>query len=45
MAFIKPDENAIKTALSISELTFIASGGFKGVYRVAINGGGASALI
>ncbi len=38
MAFQKPNENLIKTALpEISELCFIASGGFKGVYRTRIN--------
>jgi len=39
MAFPKLDENSIKAALAgISELNFIASGGFKGVYRACING-------
>ena len=39
MAFTKPNENAIQAALhGVSELSFIASGGFKGVYRARING-------
>lgn len=39
MAFQKPADESIQRAFSgVSELSFIASGGFKGVYKARING-------
>lgn len=39
MTFQKPIENSIQKAFpGVDELSFIASGGFKGVYRARING-------
>lgn len=38
MTFPKLNEDLIKTAFGISELSFVASGGFKSVYRAQING-------
>ncbi len=39
MAFQKPNDDSIKASFpNISELTFLASGGFKGVYKAHISG-------